>query len=292
MENMEKARAHIRQIALALLAATVAVIWYAVFHFESRQNLVVTFFDIGQGDAILIEAPNGNQILIDGGPGDRILAKLGGTLPFWDRSLDLVILTHPHADHVTGLVDVLERYDVGMVLETGVNHSIPEYAEWRELLKEKDVKVITAKSGQRVQFSESARLDILTPFENFAGASRPNVHDAMLVSRLAHGSTTVLLMGDAEKSLEYRLLYSGDDLDADILKVGHHGSKTSSTVEFLAAVSPDYAVIQLGRNNRYGHPHTEVIERLLAAGIKIFRTDRDRDIRLWSNGRNFGLLGD
>ncbi len=290
MENMEKARAHIRQIALALLAATVAVIWYAVFHFESRQNLVVTFFDIGQGDAILIEAPNGNQILIDGGPGDRILAKLGGTLPFWDRSLDLVILTHPHADHVTGLVDVLERYDVGMVLETGVNHSIPEYAEWRELLKEKDVKVITAKSGQRVQFSESARLDILTPFENFAGASRPNVHDAMLVSRLAHGSTTVLLMGDAEKSLEYRLLYSGDDLDADILKVGHHGSKTSSTVEFLAAVSPEIAVIQVGRKNRFGHPVEEVLERLEASGAKILRTDRDGDIRILSNGTAYELL--
>ena len=287
---MEKARAHIRQIALALLAATVAVIWYAVFHFESRQNLVVTFFDIGQGDAILIEAPNGNQILIDGGPGDRILAKLGGTLPFWDRSLDLVILTHPHADHVTGLVDVLERYDVGMVLETGVNHSIPEYAEWRELLKEKDVKVITAKSGQRVQFSESARLDILTPFENFAGASRPNVHDAMLVSRLAHGSTTVLLMGDAEKSLEYRLLYSGDDLDADILKVGHHGSKTSSTAEFLAAVSPEIAVIQVGRKNRFGHPVEEVLERLEASGAKILRTDRDGDIRILSNGTAYELL--
>ena len=290
MENMEKARAHIRQIALALLAATVAVIWYAVFHFESRQNLVVTFFDIGEGDAILFEAPNGNEILIDGGPGDRILAKLGGTLPFWDRSLDLVILTHPHADHVTGLVDVLERYDVGMVLETGVNHSIPEYAEWRELLKEKDVKVITAKSGQRVQFSESARLDILTPFENFAGASRPNVHDAMLVSRLAHGSTTVLLMGDAEKSLEYRLLYSGDDLDADILKVGHHGSKTSSTVEFLAAVSPEIAVIQVGRKNRFGHPVEEVLERLEASGAKILRTDRDGDIRILSNGTAYELL--
>src|SRR3989344_4542524 len=119
---MEKTRQNIKPIFLVVLTALAVIIWYAVFYFESRQNLIVTFFDIGQGDSIFIEIPGGNQILIDGGPNVAVLSKLGETMPFWDRSIDLVILTHPHADHVDGLVEVLKRFEVDMVLESGVSH--------------------------------------------------------------------------------------------------------------------------------------------------------------------------
>ncbi len=281
---MEKIRKNIKPIFLLCMGAVVAVVWYAVFYFESHQNLVITFFDVGQGDSVFISAPGGNQVLIDGGSNDAVLAKLGRAMPFWDHSIDLIILTHPHADHVSGLVDVLLRYTAGMILETGVNYSTPEYAEWRRIIKEKDIKVITAHRGQSVYISDGARLDILAPFEDFTGKSVKNVHDAMIVPKLKLASTSVLLMGDAEKRLEYQLLFLRSDLAADVLKVGHHGSKTSTTDEFLRAVSPKTAVISAGRKNRYGHPNQEVLDRLGSAGVRVLRTDQEGDIVIREDG--------
>ncbi len=286
---MEKFRNNLPASFLVFLAAAAAFVWYAVVYAEAGRDFAVTFFDVGQGDAIFIETENRQQILIDGGPNDRVLAKLGRLMPFWDRSLDLVILTHPHADHLDGLVEALKRYDVKMVLETGVRHSIPEYGEWREFLEKKKVNVVIAKAGQRVRFSETAHLDILAPFENFAGESPKNIHDAMIVAKLTNGALTVLLMGDAEKPIEHKLLLSDADIDSDILKVGHHGSKTSTSQEFLDAVSPSLAVISAGRKNRYGHPYQDVLARLAGAGIRVRRTDRDGDVRLLSDGLKYGI---
>lgn len=282
---MKKIRRNSGTIFLLVLCGVVVVIWYSIFHFEGRQHLLVTFFDVGQGDAIFIEVPNGNQILIDGGPGDRILSKLGKRMPFWDRSIDLLILTHPHADHLDGLLEVLKRYEVDIVMESGIPHSIPEYQEWRELLEKKRVRVIAAREGQNIDMGRGVTLDILAPFENFVAASSPGAHDAMVVSRLKHGNNSILLMGDAERSIEYRLLWGVPGaLDSDMLKIGHHGSKTSTSEEFLQAVSPDLAVIQVGRKNRYGHPAQEVLDRLAAAGVRVLRNDRDRDITFVSDG--------
>ncbi len=268
-------------LGLVILNAT---IWYAVFYFESRQNLLITFFDVGQGDAAFIEVPGGSQILIDGGPSETILSKLGRTLPFWDRSIDLVILTHPHADHVTGLVEVLKRYDVGAVLESGANYSTPEYKEWQELLQKKRTPIFYAKVGGTIHFSQNGKFDILLPGENLAGKSFKNIHDSMIVSKMHYGSTTVLFMGDAEKPLEYQLVHNKVYLKSDVLKVGHHGSKTSSTQDFLRAVSPRYAIVQVGRKNRYGHPYQEVLDRLSSIGAAILRNDLNGDIQLKSDG--------
>lgn len=274
---------------LGLLVAT-SLIWYAVFYFEARQNLLVSFFDVGQGDAIFIEAPNGNQILVDGGPGDKILAKLGQALPFWDRSIDLLVLTHPHADHLDGLLEVLKRYQIGAVLGSGASYSLPEYEEWHRILEEKNVPIIIARRGQRIIFSKAGELDIFSPFENFAGASLKNPHDANVVSKLIYGNSSFLLTGDAERSLEYRLLLASEDmsfysLKSAVLKVGHHGSKTSSFEEFLQSVAPKVAIIQVGRKNRYGHPTQEVLDRLATVGAKILRNDLAGDIIIESDGR-------
>lgn len=286
---MQKFLKNLKFIFLIGLVVLNVIVWYAVFYFESRQDLIVSFFDVGQGDSIFIEIPGGNQILIDGGPNAAVLSKLGKTMPFWDHSIDLLILTHPHADHLTGLLEVLKRYKVGMVLETGVNHSIPEYQEWKQLLKEKNINAVIAKKGQQIKLSDSAYLNIFTPLMNFEGQSPKNIHDSMIVSELFYGSTTALLMGDAERLLEYQLISEGINLKADILKAGHHGSKTSSSEEFLGAVSPRYAVISVGKKNRYGHPYQEVIDRFNYLGIKIFRTDQDGDIQLKSDGFSFIL---
>lgn len=270
------------------LFALAALVWYLVFYVEARKNLMLTVFNVGQGDAIFIESPGGTQILIDGGPDEKILSKLGRHLPFWDRSIDLLILTHPHADHLTGLLEVLKRYNVGIVLEANVNHSIPEYEEWRRLLKEKQVRVVTAEAGQKIRLAPDAYADILAPRENFFGTSPNNVHDAMVVAKLHYGGATALFMGDAEKIAEYKLMFfEGETIDSDILKVGHHGSKTSTTEEFLRAVSPEFAIISAGRKNRYGHPHQEVVDRLKNFGIPVLRTDEIGDIRMESDGRRF-----
>lgn len=288
---MEKFLRNLKTIFVIALVGAVVVVWYAVFYFESRQNLLVTFFDVGQGDAIFIEAPNGNQILIDGGPNDRILGKLGRTLPFWDRSIDLVILTHPEKDHLAGLVDVLRRYDVGTVLWTGVEHSTAEYKEWKQLLEEKSIPVVNAGRGQKVDAGRGVFLEVLAPFENLSGRTASKLNDTSIVMQLHHGSTSMLFTGDISKSTEHRLLFesfrSGDTLDVDILKVGHHGSKTSSIEEFLSAVSPEVSIIQVGGKNRYGHPTQEVLDRLAAVGAQILRNDLAGDIAIESNGKNF-----
>lgn len=289
---IKKAVENLRIIFLLILLAAVILIWHSVFYFEEHQNLVVTFFDVGQGDAAFIEIPGGNQILIDGGPSRQILSKLGRALPFWDRSIDLLILTHPHADHLDGLLEVLKRYKVDLVLESGVEHSIPEYQEWRELLKTKKNPVVIARFGQKINLGHGARLDIFHPFENFTSASVKNVHDANIVSRLRYGRNSILFMGDAEKMIEYRLLFESLDsgshiLNSDILKVGHHGSKTSSPEEFLQAVSPETAIIQVGRKNKYGHPAQEVLDRLSVAGAKVFRNDLNGDIKIESDRNNY-----
>lgn len=285
---MLRLRKYGRWYFLGALALAAFIIWQGAFWAEAQRGRVaVHFFDVGQGDAILIEAGNGNQVLIDGGPDQTILAKLGGVLPFWDRSLDLIILTHPHADHLDGLVEVLRRYDVSVVLESGVSHSIPEYEEWHTLLQEKGVRVVIANAGQRVRLSDSLYLDVLAPFTSYEGQSPKDVHDAMIVLKLVHGVTEALLMGDAERPLERTLIAAGADLDVDVLKAGHHGSKTSTAEEFLHATTPEAAVISVGRKNRYGHPHQEVLDRLRALGISVLRTDQEGDVAAVSDGRAF-----
>lgn len=264
-----------------------AFVWHAVLFGGEKGALTITFFDVGQGDSIFIEAPNGNRILIDGGPDRSVLGKLTSVMPFWDHSIDLVILTHPHADHVTGLVEALKRYDVGAVLESDPKYSTPEYLEWHRLLSDRHVPVTIARAGQRVALSPFAELDILAPLASFVGVSLQNVHDAMVVSRLVYGSSSALFAGDAERSLEYRLLFSGAPLKSDVLKVGHHGSKTSTSEDFVSAVAPSFAVISVGAKNRYGHPNQQTLDTLTRFGVPTFRTDLDGDVKFVSDGRVF-----
>lgn len=276
---MEKLIRYRRGIFLLAFTGAVFVIWYAVFYYESRQDFLLHVFDVGQGDAIFLEIPGGYQVLIDGGPSGVVISKLGRTMPFWDRSLDLVVLTHPDKDHITGLLDVLKRYRVEAILWSGAEHSTAEYHEWLRLIKEEGVHIILARAGQLLQFPTGVTLDILAPFMDDKGNLIGALNDTSVVSMIYYGNTKILLMGDAGKVTERRLLFEqGEGLDADILKVGHHGSNTSSIEEFLQMVSPDIAVISVGRNNRYGHPRQEVLDRLQRSGAAIRRTDVEGDI--------------
>lgn len=259
-------------------------VWQAVFYFQLRTgNALVHALDVGQGDAIFIETPNGKQILIDGGPDGAVARRLGEIMLPWDRAIDAVILTHPHADHAAGLIEILRRYKVGFILESGAPYTTPEYYAWRKIISEKNIPVYTAKRGVKIT-DGAMNLTALLP-DKMPDNGLSNVHDAMVVLRMDFASTSALLMGDAEKKLEYKLAASNELMSADLLKVGHHGSKTSTLKFFLAGVKPKYAVISAGRKNRYGHPAGEVIERLKSRGIQIFRTDISGTVTFISDGR-------
>ena len=254
----------------------------------------MNFFDIGQGDAIFIETPKGQQVLIDGGPSSVILEKLGKEIPFWDRDIDLIILSHPEADHLSGLIDVLKKYKVQNILWTGIIRDTPEYKEWQKLIKEEGAKIYIAKKGEKILMSNGISMEILYPFENLEGKEIKDSNDTSIVSRLNFSNTSFLFTGDISKTAEKELIreYSCSNLckfatlDSDVLKIAHHGSKNSSSEEFLQEVSPEFAVISVGKNNSYGHPAPETLENLNKYGIKVLRTDEIGDIKIISDGKS------
>lgn len=257
--------------------------WSVLWAIEEGDRLSLVVFDVGQGDAIWIETPDRYQVLVDGGPSGRVVEKLGSVMGFWDRHIDLLVLTHPHADHLTGLLDVLDRYTVGAVIDPGAEYDTAEYALWEEKLAQKKIPRYRAIAGMEVAIGKYATLSILSPMET-PRRRLSNVHDANIVGELSFGEVEFLLTGDAEAKLERALLSRGRISDVEILKVGHHGSKTSSSDAFLSAAKPEFAVISAGKNNRYGHPHPSVLERLESLGIQVFRTDVAGNVHFMTDG--------
>ncbi len=270
---------------LAILLIMAVWIWLAVFSQAPDNILEVTFFDVGQGDAIFIETLNQTQVLIDGGPDKTVLEKLSQTMPFYDRTIDLLILTHPDADHITGLVEALNYYQVEHILTSGFEKDTAVYRRWRELINEKNIPLTIVQAGQKVILSKGVILEILWPEQPLAGIKSAN--NASVVGRLIYGQTEFFLTGDIEKKIEQRLLNQDWNLTSDILKVPHHGSKTSSNYNFLKAVNPQIAVISVGLNNRYKHPHAEVLERL--KNYLLYRTDKNGDIEISTDGIGFAI---
>jgi competence protein ComEC len=261
--------------------------WLAVYDLKGPQLLEVNFFDVGQGDAIFIEGPQRHQILIDGGPSSIILEKLAKEMPFWDRTIDLIILTHPERDHLFGLIEVLKRYKVENILWTGIIRDTPEFKEWEKLIENEGAKIFIAKSGQKIASEFS--LDVLYPFENLEGQELKDSNNTSIVAKLIFGQNSFLFTGDAYQSAERELLTKEADIDSDVLKVAHHGSKTSSAEEFIEKVSPEIAVISVGKDNTYGHPHQEVLETLIKYGIRILRTDEQGDIKILSDSQKLKI---
>ncbi len=266
-------------IIFTFLVLTAVFVWLAVWSRSFDGKVKIAFFDVGQGSAIFIAAPNRNQVLIDGGPGEAILAKLGEALPLFDKKIELLILTHPDSDHLGGLIEVLKRYKVGQILETGIVDQSPEYEEWGKLIKQKNIPVIFARAGQQVRIADNLIINILYPLSLIAGQDfGQETNKTSIVGKIIFGENEILFSGDAEKSVENFLVFSGVDLRADILAVGHHGSKNSTDEKFLAAVNPQKAIIQVGKNNRYGHPSAETLALLKGKGIEVWRTDLAQDI--------------
>jgi competence protein ComEC len=248
-------------------------------------KLHVSFLDVRQGDAILIQTPNHQDILVDGGPSAQAISgELSQHLPFWDKTIELVVLTHPHLDHLTGLLEVLQRYKVQQVLYLDTDYQTPPEQEWLTLIHDKGVKATLAKAGQVINLGMGATsIEVINPSKK--DSSVPAM-DNGVVLRLSDGKVSFLLTSDIIQEAELDLITRRADLTSTVLKVAHHGSDTSSSAAFLAVVDPQLAVISVGADNTFGHPGSETIQRLtdVVGSDKIYRTDKDGTVECITNG--------
>jgi len=246
------------------------------FYFYNQPKLLeVDFLNIGQGDAELIKTPFGQKILIDGGPDRKVLQELGNNLSWLNRKIDLVILTHPHDDHFGGLIDVLARYQVGKVLTDGTDGTSPLYESWQEAIKKEKVNTIEIKNNQKIILGPNCYLEIWPPIK-----IDKNPNNNSLVAKLDCEKKTFLFTGDAEKEEEADLLSQKIDFKADVLKVGHHGSLTATSDDFLKLINPKFAIIEVGAGNKFNLPKQATIYKLIKVGAQVFRTDVDGEIRI------------
>lgn len=257
-------------LIILILLFSLSLLYYLKIN---ENSLRVSFLDVGQGDSILIEAPGGQNILIDGGPDDKILSRLGRSLLFWERSIDLIILTHPHSDHVSGLLNIFGRYNIKRILYTDVDYHSSIYKKWEEAINKKDVEVRVAKTPQTIELSENCDLKILYPFHSLQNKEVGDLNNSSLVSKFDCRGTSFLFTGDIEGEVKKELVDSDADLTADVLKLAHHGAGGTVGGRFIENVSPNIAVASVGEND-YGHPNEEYLQKLRDRGIKVFRTDR------------------
>ncbi len=273
-------------VVITLAVACISV-WSLVFAHRETNLLKVYFLDVGQGDSIFIDSPTHGRVLIDGGVNRKVLSELGKILPFGDKNIDVVIATHPDADHITGLVDVVKRYKVGVFVEPGVESDNLVDDALELVVKEKNIPDLLARRGMNLDLGGGANLLILFPNTD---VSTWETNDASIVAKLIYGDKSFLLTGDSTKSTEYKLMALDESvLDSDVLKAGHHGSDTSTSILFAQAVSPEYAVISAGKNNRYGHPKQSVLDILNKVGAKIVSTADLGTIKFQTNGETLIL---
>jgi competence protein ComEC len=271
----------VRPVALVGLALGAALVWAVVLALPDGR-LHVWFLDIGQGDGILIQTPQGRQVLVDGGASpERLFNELGAVMPFWDRNLDLLVLTHPDGDHMAAQVEIPSRFRVAAALDTAASQANPDAQPWRDRLAAAGAPVHLQHAGGWVDLGDGAALWIVwPPLGGYSGEDADNENS--LVTRLVYGNVSMLLTGDAGKPAEAALLAAGAPVRATVLKVGHHGSTSSSSPAFVAAVNPTWAVIQVGADNDYGHPSPETLEIL--RGRAVLRNDTQGRIHLATDG--------
>ena len=264
-----------------LIGASIILLTLAFFAWRGLPDgrLHVVFLDVGQGDAIFIQTPSGKQVLVDGGPSETVLlSQLGRQMPFWDRTLDVIVLTHPDADHITGLVPVLERYQVDTVIFREMEHESDVYEYWLQLLKAEGAAVYQGEAGLLLTLDEGLEMTVLHPGVELLEDANNN----SIVTRLTYGQVSVLLPGDIEAEVEHRLMAEGTTLASTVLKAAHHGSCSSTSQEFLDTVDPEVVVISVGAENRFRHPCAEVLERL--KGLLVYRTDEHGAVEIISDG--------
>lgn len=270
---------------LTLFLANI-IIFYSLYYITDSR-LTVAFLDVGQGDATFIKAPGGVQMLVDGGANASVLRELGQVMPFYDRSINVILATHADQDHIGGLVEVLKRFKVDLFIRSNATSSSAVYGELESLIKEKGIKEEVIVSPEIISLGPGVQFDIIFPMQNTAGWE---TNDSSIVGKLVYGKNSFLLTGDAPQMIEKYLVGKyGDFLASDVLKAGHHGSKNSSAELFVGTVSPVYAVISVGLDNKYGHPNQEVLDIFTQFKEKVLETLGGGMIIFQSDGKNLSV---
>jgi len=273
---------------LFILFIVGVIIWAAVAS-KPSPNFSGWFLDVGQGDAAYFRFPDGEDALIDGGGGKKVLSELGEVMPFYDKEINVVVLTHNHSDHLAGLIDVLRRYQVDEVWLSGALHTSDDYLTFIKILKDKSLKPKIVQAGWRKNFG-AVEAEVVFPLEGWQGKRPENQHEADVVTRWSYGKFRVLMTGDLGQSEEEKILSANEPIQATILKVPHHGSATGLLPIFLSSVNPEKAVISVGRKNQFGHPSSLILGMLERAKIQIYRTDDDGRIGFTSDGQTYQII--
>jgi competence protein ComEC len=279
-----------------LLSATTLLLFFTilVWHEAAAKDeslLTVSFLDVGQGDATLIEAPNGVQMLIDGGKGSEVLSELGAVMNSYDKDIDIILATHPDADHIGGLVPVLADFQVHHILTNGDWGTTQIAKSMKKESEEEGAEVRVIKRGDRIMLdgAHNVYVDVFYPGSE---STARDTNGNSIIAKLVYGENEFLLTGDAPLDAEARILYwCASCLSSDVLKVGHHGSKTSTGKTFLEAVHPEYAIISAGLNNRYGHPHKQVTDLLDKENITTLGTYDEGTIQFETDGKTLRRVG-
>ncbi len=271
------------QILWTLVGALVFVnLVFLLLLVPRPHELRISYLNVGQGDSILIQGPTGVDLLVDGGRDRSVLRELPKVMGILDRSIDAVVATHPDADHISGLSDVFERYRVRYFLEPGVENDTSATLRLKNAVShESGVEALLARRGQRLNLGDGAYADILYPAGD---VSKLETNTGSVIMRVVYGETEFMLTGDAPISIENWLVSQKGNLNSDVLKAGHHGSRTSTSDQFLAAVAPSLVIISAGKDNSYGHPHPEVLERVSAVSARTLSTIESGTITLMSDG--------
>ncbi len=282
----------VKRFIFAFLIVANGLIFYSLL-FEKEENFKVTFLDVGQGDAIFIEFPDGKNMLVDAGPrtfyrdaGERFIKQFLNKKGI--RKIDYILNTHPHYDHLGGIPSLLRKFKVGTIIDAGSYEKTNIFAEYKFLIDSLDIKYRVVKQGSIIQASDLSRIYVLHPAGEFDSTQTHDLNDQSIVLKIVYKETSLMLTGDIERKSEIEILNQYSDfLKTDILKNAHHGSKTSNTEEFLDQVAPEYALISAGFNNKFNHPSDIVLERLNDKNIKIHRTDLSGAALFESNGKKW-----
>jgi len=271
---------------LFFVGLTTIIFYFLITYQVSKKNnnLEVSFIDSGQADAIFIKTPNQQNIIIDFGS-EQGLKKLEKEIPWWNKQIDLIIITHPHDDHITGLIPIIKKYDVKQIMYTGIAYESNIYNELLKLISDYNIPLVLSVYNQTINLESECFLNIIYPIDRLYQQEINNVNNSSIVSRLTCNHSSFLFMGDAEAEVESEILSAGLNIKSDVIKIGHHGSITASSKKFLEAVNPKIAIIMVGKNNDFNHPSLRIIKRLEKLNIKMFRTDQDGTIKIISDGK-------
>jgi competence protein ComEC len=248
---------------------------------QSGQNLTVHFLDVDQGDSILLEI-DGKSMLVDAGESDQGKVVKAYLQDQGISTLDYIVATHPHSDHIGGMNEILNNFQVEHFVDSGYPHTSKTYENMLKTIDQKNIPFQVAQAGQKIDFDPAVDIEVLNPAKTYS----EDLNENSVVLKVTYGTTSLLLMGDAGLETEERIIKAGYNVDSDILKVGHHASRSGSGASFISAVSPEVSVIEVGAGNDYGHPHAEILERLQKAS-KVYRTDLDGTVTVTTDGSTY-----